>query len=158
MAARIVPEGGWQSRLKPVRTPRVKNDRHRQFIKQLPCICCLVEGLEIQADDPMHLRDGSRLHGKEPAGAGQTSDDRWTLPGCRPHHNEEGHMGNELAFWRQFGIDPFLLALVLWGLSGRDYEARQVLREHAVRGAVQRALRQGVADLPDSATGAPAAS
>lgn len=158
MASRIVPEGGWQSRLKPVRTPRVKNDRHRQFIKQLPCICCLVEGLEIQADDPMHLRDGSRLHGKEPAGGGQTSDDRWTLPGCRPHHNDEIHMGNEGAFWRRFGIDPFLLALVLWGLTGRDFEARQVLREHAVRGAVQRALRQGVADLPDSATGAPAAS
>ena len=155
MASRIVPEGGWQSRLKPVRTPRVKNDRHRQFIKQLPCICCLVEGLEIQADDPMHLRDGSRLHGKEPAGGGQTSDDRWTLPGCRPHHDEEG--GNEGAFWRRFGIDPFLLALVLWGLTGRDFEARQVLREHAVRGRAMRTIAEGGPSLPDSQTNAQAA-
>lgn len=156
MAARIVPEGGWQSRLKPARTPRVKNDRHRQFIKQLPCICCLVEGLEIQADDPMHLRDGSRLHGKEPAGAGQTSDDRWTLPGCRPHHNAEG--GNEGAFWRSFGIDPFLLALVLWGLTGRYHEAEMVLRDHAARGRAKRLSTARVTDPPDSAADAPAAS
>lgn len=158
MAARIVPAGGWQSRLKPVRTPRVKNDRHRQFVKSLPCICCLVEGLEIQADDPMHLRDGSRLHGKEPAGAGETSDDRWVLPGCRPHHNGEGHLGNEGTFWRQFGIDPFLLALVLWGLTGRDHEARLVLREHAARARAQRGSGSGGAVLPDSAAAAPAAS
>lgn len=131
MAHRIVPEGGWQSRLKPGRTPRVKNDRHRQFIKTLPCICCLVERLaEIQADDPMHIRSGSDLHGKEEAGGGQTSDDRWTLPGCRPHHDEQ-HRGNELAFWRRYGIDPFLLALVLWGLSGNYYAAVLVLRRHA---------------------------
>ena len=55
MAARIVPEGGWAPRLKPFKTPRVQNVKHRQFVKSLPCICCLVEGVEIQADDPMHL-------------------------------------------------------------------------------------------------------
>lgn len=80
----------------------------------------------------MHLRAGSALHGKEPAGAGQTSDDRWTLPGCRPHHDRQ-HRGAELAFWHSVGIDPFLLALVLWGLSGNYYAAVLVLREHASR-------------------------
>lgn len=155
VAARIVPADGWQSRLKPKRTPRVKNDRHRQFIKTLPCICCLVErGAEIQADDPMHLRDGSALHGKEPAGAGQTSDDRWTLPGCRPHHNAEG--GNEQAFWARFGIDPFLLALVLWGVTGDYHAACQVLREHAARAAVQRAVLARWDTEPDSAADAQA--
>lgn len=159
MAARIVPEGGWGSRLKPERTPRVKVDSHRQFVKSLPCICCLIErGAEIQADDPMHLRDGSRLHGKEPAGAGQTSDDRWVLPGCRPHHNVEGHLGNEQAFWAQFGIDPFLLALVLWGLTGQYHQACLVLREHAAWAAVQRLTRRGGADVPDSPGSAQAAS
>lgn len=130
MAHRIVPEGGWQSRLKPMRTPRVKNDRHRQFIKTLPCICCLVEGLELQADDPMHIRSGSQMHGKEPAGGNQTSDDRWCLPGCRPHHDEQ-HRGAELGFWKRYGIDPFLLALTLWGLTGNYYAAVLVLRFHA---------------------------
>lgn len=145
MASRIVPEGGWQSRLKPIRTPRVKNDRHRQFIKSLPCICCLVEGVEILADDPMHLRAGSALHGKEPTGGGQTADDRWTLPGCRPHHNAQNHAnpgsaGNrELGFWQAWGIDPFLLCLVLWGVTGDHHAAVQVLRAHAQAAAARRA-------------------
>ncbi len=130
MAGRVVPEGGWGSRLKPFKTPRVKNDTHRQFIKRLPCVCCLVRGLQIQADDPMHLRAASALHGKEGAGGAQTSDDRWTLPGCRPHHDEQ-HAGAELEFWSRYGIDPFLLALVLWGLSGDEYAATAAIRLHA---------------------------
>lgn len=139
MAARIVPEGGWQSRLKPARTPRVKNDRHRQFIKSLSCICCLVAGVKIQADDPMHIRSASRFHGKDETGGGRTADDRWTLPGCRRHHNLQ-HDENELRFWARWGIDPFLLALVLAGLTDRVFEAEQVLSEHAALARGRRAL------------------
>lgn len=129
--ARIVPEGGWGSRLKPFKTPRVEAVPHRQFIKRLPCVCCLVGGLVVQADDPMHIRGGSDLHGKEPAGGGQTSDDRWTLPGCRPHHDEQHGYGAELAWWTSYGIDPHLLALVLWGLTGDDHAATAAIRVHA---------------------------
>jgi hypothetical protein len=131
MASRIVPEGG--HRLKPFKTPRVENRRHLDFIKQLPCVCCMVRGIVVQADDPMHIRAGSALHGKEPAGAGQTADDRWTLPGCRAHHDEQhgSRDAGELAFWNRFGIDPFLLALVLWGLTGDTWAAVQVVQAHA---------------------------
>ena len=160
MAARIVPEGGWESRLKPKRTPRVKNDRHRQFVKQLPCICCLIErGAEIQADDPMHIRSGSDLHGKDWAGGAQTSDDRWTLPGCRPHHNEQHAAGDELRFWARWGVDPHLLALVLWGLTGNHHEAVLVLRIHAARaGALRRVVDRMGGDSDDSAEDAQATS
>lgn len=140
MAARMVPEGGWGSRLKPERTPRVHKRPHLDFVKSLPCICCLVEGGEIQADDPLHIRSGSDVHGKEPEGASRTADDRWTLPGCRPHHNQQHHGGDELAFWRRFGIDPFLLALVLWGLTGNYHGAVLALRLHAGRAASQRGI------------------
>lgn len=139
MASRIVPEGGWEGRLKPFRTPRVKNDSHRRFIKTLPCICCLVAGIEVQADDPMHIRAGSNLHGKEPAGGAETADDRWTLPGCRPHHDAQ-HRENELRFWARQGVDPFLLALVLFGLSGRYAEAVKALREHAALAGPRRGV------------------
>lgn len=149
MAARIEPEGGWTSRLKPFKTPRIKNVKHTQFIKSLPCICCLVEGREVQADDPCHIRSGSDLHGKEPAGAGQTADDRWILPGCRCHHDRQHHQGDELAFWREIGIDPFLLALVLWGLTGNHWAAVQAMRAHVVgatwRQAVESARAAGEA-------------
>jgi hypothetical protein len=130
MAARIVPEGGFESRLKPFRTPRAHDRTHLDFIKALPCVCCMARGLYRRADDPMHIWAGSRLHGKESAAKGMKSDDRWTLPGCRGHHDEQ-HAGAELVFWSRYGIDPFLLALVLWGLTGNDYAATEAIREHA---------------------------
>jgi hypothetical protein len=140
MAARIVPEGGWGSRLKPERTPRVHVRRHLVFVKSLPCICCLVEGREIQADDPMHIRTASLLHGTEGGAGAMTSDDRWTLPGCRPHHNDQHDEGAELAFWTGYGIDPHLLALVLWGLTGNYHGAVLALRLHAGRAAGNRGI------------------
>lgn len=129
MAARIVPEGG--HRLKPFKTPRAHKRPHLDFIKGLPCVCCAVKGIVVQADDPMHIRAGSALHGKEPEGGGRTADDRWTLPGCRHHHDQQHAMGSERNFWSMFRIDPFLLALVLWGLTGNEYAATEAIRLHA---------------------------
>lgn len=131
MAARIVPKGGWGSRLKPHRTPRIEKPSHLVFIKRLPCVCCAAAGVLRMADDPMHIRTGSSLHGKEPTGGQQKSDDRWTLPGCRQHHDAQHGAGNERNFWSVFRIDPFLLALVLWGLTGNDYAATEAIRLHA---------------------------
>lgn len=133
MASRIVPEGGF-SNLKPFRTPRVHKRSHLDFIKSLICVCCATRGIIVKADDPMHLRSGSALHGKSAAGGGQTSDDRWTLPGCRMHHDQQHAMGSEKNFWSIYRIDPFLLALVLYGLSGDEFAATEVIRLHALGG------------------------
>ncbi len=148
MAGRIVPEGGWENRLKPVRTPRVKVRGHLDFIKSLPCVCCTCPGSAGSMStgffaimDPAHIRAGSLMHGKEPAGGGQTSDDRWALPLCRIHHDQQ-HDQNEMEFWARHGIDPFLLALVLWGLTGDEYAARQVIELHICAG-FDRALMTG---------------
>lgn len=132
MAARIVPEGGWGSRLKPERTPRVQKRSHLDFIKRLPCVCCLAGGTFRQADDPMHIRAERREFGKEETGGQQKPDDRWTLPGCREHHDKQ-HAMNEMNFWKMYRIDPHLLALILWGLTGNDHAAIEVIRLH-VRG------------------------
>lgn len=131
MAARIVPAGGWGSRLKPERTPRVLKPSHLQFVKSLICVCCATRGIFIKADDPMHIRTISLMHGKEESGGQRKSDDRWTLPGCRIHHDQQHSMGSEKNFWSMYRIDPFLLALVLWGLSGDEYAAVQVIKLHA---------------------------
>lgn len=137
MAARVVPAGGWMGRLKPERTPRVKVRPHLDWIKRLPCVCCAIEGRQRQADDPMHVRSGALHYGKEHTGGGQTSDDRWTLPGCRPHHNEQNAVGGEgeMAFWRRYGVDPHLLAMILWGLTGDDHRAVEVIFYWAGRAA-----------------------
>lgn len=86
------------------------------------------------ADDPAHIRTESRLHGKEETGGGRKPSDRWCLPLCRHHHDAQHAAGNELNFWKMFRIDPFLLALVLWGLTGDDHAAVEVIRLHAREG------------------------
>lgn len=131
MASRIVPAGG--HRLKPFKTPRVQSRKHLDFVKQLPCVCCITRGIFVQADDPMHIQGGSILHGKEPAGGSEKSDDRWTLPGCRIHHDKQ-HTMSEANFWKMYGIDHFLLALVLWGLTGDEYAATEAIKVHASGG------------------------
>lgn len=134
MAARIIPEGGWSSRLKPARTPAVKKQSHLDFIKGLPCVACVARGAaQAGRGDPMHLRTGSLLHGKESTGGQEKPDDRWTLPGCRQHH-ELQHRMKEMNFWGLYGVDPHLLALVLWGLSGDDYAATKVILLHVREG------------------------
>lgn len=134
MASRIVPDGGWSSNLKPFRTPRELKPSHLSFIKRLPCICCLasVERIERYGCDPAHLKTASRMHGKTDGGWGRPSD-MWCLPLCRMHHDQQ-HGTNEMRFWSLYRIDPHLLALILWGLTGNEHAANEVIRLHAMGG------------------------
>jgi hypothetical protein len=138
MASRMVPEGGWGSRLKPSRTPRVEKPSHLAFIRKLGCVCCATgdvrSGFLSSQLQAAHIQGGSRPHGKEPAGGAQKSDDRWALPLCGEHHAEQ-HGMKETEFWNLYRIDQFLLALVLWGLSGDVYAATDVIGLHATGGA-----------------------
>jgi hypothetical protein len=131
MASRVVPEGGWSNRLKPERTPRVLKQSHIDWLKKLPCIACLASGIETFGCDPAHIRSGSRLHGKEMTGGGERPSDRWCLSLCRTHHDQQHSIGSEKNFWSMYRIDPFLLALILWGLTGNDHAAIAVIRLHA---------------------------
>lgn len=134
--ARIVPEGGFGSRLKPQRTPRQRKESHLAFLRRLPCACCVAGGARPSAVSSAihaaHVRMPSLAHGKEYTGKGEKPDDRWAVPLCEGHHVEQ-HSMSESEFWRLYGIDPFLLALVLWGLTGDEHAASQVLRLHSRR-------------------------
>ena len=65
-------------------------------------------------NDAAHIRSGSLFYGKRSTGFGEKASDCWTLPLFRAHHAEQ-HRGNELAFWRLYGINPFLEAKRLYG-------------------------------------------
>ena len=69
------------------------------------------------------------MHGKEMTGGGQRPSDRWCLPLCRMHHDQQ-HGMNEIKFWAVYRIDPHLLALILWGLTGDEFAAKAVIRLH----------------------------
>lgn len=107
--------------------PRVESKSHLSFIRGLCCVICGARN-----PDPAHLRSPNPKYGKKPPGMGEKPDDRWVNPLCRGHHDEQ-HAGEELAFWQRYGIDPFALAMSLYGVSGDDEAAAEILREHAPR-------------------------
>lgn len=91
------------------RQPRVRNEKHLQYIRSLPCCVCG----DNTSTEAAHLRVGSINHDKPNTGMGEKPDDKWALPLCGRHHREQHAFGNELAWWASKGINPFLLAMKL---------------------------------------------
>lgn len=85
------------------RQPREEDPAYLAYIRTLSCLVCLRSG----PSDPAHLRSASLQYAKRLTGMGEKPDDKWTLPLCRPHHDEQ-HRQNELSWWASKGIpDPF---------------------------------------------------
>ena len=89
------------------REPRQHDKRHLDFIRSLPC--CICGGIDTEA---AHIRTASLMDGKRETGGGEKPDDKWAVPLCGAHHREQ-HSMNEMAFWKRYNIDPFLLAIAL---------------------------------------------
>lgn len=105
--------------------PRETNHAHLKWIRTLHCCLCGAPG-----PDPAHIRSANPMYGKRETGAGEKSSDRWTVPLCRPHHDEQHAAGNELVWWASKNIDPFGLALALHHASGDDEIAEGILHSH----------------------------
>jgi hypothetical protein len=103
------------------RRPRERDEKHLAFIRSLKCCICGAPG-----PDPAHIRSASAIHGKRETGGSEKPHDKWTVPLCRTHHDEQ-HSGNEILWWASKGIDPFVLALSLYGASGDDEVADSIL-------------------------------
>jgi hypothetical protein len=85
------------------REPRIKDNKHLDFIRSLPC-CIDTEAA--------HIRTASLEHGKQHTGMAEKPSDKWALPLCNRHHREQ-HSMNEMDFWKCHGINPFILAMTL---------------------------------------------
>jgi cytochrome c553 len=99
------------------RRPRRHDEKHLKFIRQLPCVVCL-NPIETQA---AHVKMSDERLGKRWVGKAEKPDDRWTLPLCGRCHDRQ-HEGAEKAFWNGAQIDPLMLSLALYGVTG-DHEA-----------------------------------
>lgn len=113
--------------------PREKANGHLAFVRQLPCCIC-GSRRDVHA---AHIRMASPIHGKRATGMGEKSSDRFTVPLCADHHLfGEGaqHAMSEEQFWATAKIDPFGLALSLWGCSGDEEAGELVVREVRARG------------------------
>ena len=91
------------------RQPRVKDNKHLDYIRSLPCCIC-GEDTTVEA---AHVRTASLEHGKLYTGKAEKPSDKWAVPLCGRHHREQHDFGNELKWWASKGIDPFLLAITL---------------------------------------------
>lgn len=103
--------------------PRQHDEKHLQFIRELPCLCCL-NSIETEA---AHVRMSDARAAKVNAGVGAKPDDCWTVPLCSDHHRIQHHMGSEARFWTQYGIDAVFVAMALYRVSGDHERALKII-------------------------------
>ena len=105
-----------------LRHPRKKLDAHLEFIRTLPSV---IHGHgHVEA---AHIRMGSPLYGKRLTGMAEKPDDMWVVPLASSVHLEQ-HRGSERNFWVKHGINPLILAALLWLHSGDEDAATTVIR------------------------------
>jgi hypothetical protein len=90
------------------REPRQENAQYLAHVRTLGCLICGAKA------EPAHIRMGCIEASKNPTGGGEKSSDKWALPVCREHHDEQHDAGSEILFWRKYKLDPFAIAMRLW--------------------------------------------
>lgn len=120
-ADRIQPTGALRQK-----QPRQENKRHTHLVGFLPCLICFREPPNGGRNDPMHIRYDDEARGKRAVGGAERPDDKWTVPGCRPHHDAQ-HSMNERQFWSDLGIDPLAVAEQLWKHTGDLRKMRSIV-------------------------------
>lgn len=110
-----------------IRRPRVHDEKHCEFIRKLPCIVCQ-DNISTQC---AHIRMSDARIAKVNPGVGAKPDDKYTLPLCGECHAKQ-HSMNENKFWEYRNIDPVLLALALYSVSGDVEEAERIIYARVV--------------------------
>lgn len=94
-----------------VAAPRRYRDKaHLRYVAQQPCLLC-----GRKPSDPHHLRH------LQPRALGRKASDEFAVPLCRIHHRLVHRVGNEVAWWKDAGIDPAKVARKLWNDSRMDH-------------------------------------
>lgn len=112
-----------------MQTGPVKSKTYLSWLHDLPCV---VTGMEpVQA---AHVSFANARYGAPGRGKGRKVSDRWALPLSAEKHDEQ-HKGNEKAFWVAQGINPHLVACILWGMwSERKDGATEAARKMILSG------------------------
>ncbi len=97
------------------RQPRQHDNKHLDFIRELPCCICGNN----TSTEAAHIRYQDARAAKRYVGKQEKPDDRWAIPLCGMCHREQHNM-SEREFWKDMKQDPIFLALALFSVSG-DY-------------------------------------
>ncbi len=101
---------------------RIEDKNYLDFVRSLPCIITGVYGVEAA-----HISLPSPQYGKLGRGLGRKESDRWTLPLSQESHRRQHEIGEE-KFWDEVGINPFVVALSLYGVYPNEELALLVIR------------------------------
>lgn len=108
---------------------REKDACYLDFIRSLPCIVTRREPVEAA-----HVSYAVPAYGKLGRGKGSKESDRWAVPLCPEEHRRQ-HSMNEQDYWRSVGIDPCIVAALLYAAyPSRD---RALLIIKSLRTAVE---------------------
>lgn len=106
--------------------PAIKLRRHLAFVGSLPSIVPGHEGVQVA-----HLRYADDLIGKRSAGKGMKPSDFWVVPLAADQHRRQHDMA-EREFWAEVGINPLLIAPLLFVYSQTDdWQAAQIVIRNA---------------------------
>jgi hypothetical protein len=84
-------------------TRRLRDKIHIKWVSKRPCLIC-----GRQPSDPHHLRFA------QSRALGRKISDEFIVPLCRSHHREVHRSSDEVAWWKQAGIDAVAFARKLW--------------------------------------------
>jgi hypothetical protein len=107
-----------------MRRPRQKDQKHLEFVRQLPCVIC-GDDCTVEA---AHVRYHDEAHGKRQCGMGEKPDDKWALPLCGQCHREQ-HAISERVWWLQQSRDPIKLAMAIYLNTGDHMTCTRIARE-----------------------------
>jgi hypothetical protein len=90
-------------------------------------LSCVVSGR--RPVETAHLSTANLAYGHTGRGKSQKASSRWVLP-LSPDLHADQHRGSETAFWDKHGVNPYLIALALYGAyseTARDEIAAHIL-------------------------------
>ena len=106
-----------------IKEPRRHSEKHLAFIRRLPSLIKPDQGGPVEA---AHIRYAHLPYGKRYVGMAEKPDDMWVVP-LSPEAHRAQHAMSERMFWAEYGIDPLLVAALLWLHSGNEQAATQVI-------------------------------
>jgi hypothetical protein len=117
------PDSAFQLSTGKKKRPRAHDKDHLDFIRGLPCLCCGKRPVEAA-----HVRYADWRYGKREVGGAEKPDDKWTVPLCPEDHRAQHDRGDERTWWAEKGIDPLLIATLLFDATGDDERAEAIIR------------------------------
>ncbi len=108
---------------------RERSRAHLDFLRQLPCVMCAVEG---RATPPRSV-DAAHVSFLGNKGFGSKASDRFAAPVCRSHHADQHANPPEKTWWARTGIRIRDLCEALFAASGDVAEGERIIADYAQR-------------------------